>query len=218
MRKNLAELIGTFMLVFAGTGAVVANNASNGAVTLVGIALAFGLIVTVVINSIGDVSGAHINPAVTIGLFLGRRIPFATVIPYIISQCIGAILASLLLHFLFPKDAGLGGTIPSGDVMQALILETVTTFFLMFAILNVTTGAKEKGLTAGIIIGSVVTLDILFAGPICGASMNPARSLGPALVSGHLESFWVYLAGPVLGAALAVPACSLIREKPQYVS
>ncbi len=216
MKKYLAELIGTFMLVFAGTSAVATNSFDKGSVGLVGIALAFGLSVLAMISAIGDVSGAHINPAVTIGLFIARRIPAATLLPYIISQCVGAILASLLVHALFPNDAtNLGATLPAPGIslLQCFILEVVTTFFLLFVILNVTTGAKEKGLTAGIAISAVIMLDILFAGPICGASMNPARSFGPALISGHFENLWLYIVAPVVGAGIAGLACGAIREK-----
>ena len=220
MRNNIAELLGTFMLVFSGTCAIAANTVDGGAEGLVGIALAFGLSVLAMIYAIGDVSGAHINPAVTIGLCLARRIPVATALPYIFCQCAGALLASLLVHVLFPNDpAYLGATLPGTGIslFQCFVLETVTTFFLVFVILNVTTGGKEKGIMAGIAISSVIVLDILFAGPICGASMNPARSLGPALVSGHLEHLWLYLTAPVLGAGLAVLACDLIRERPHHV-
>lgn len=215
MRKNIAELLGTFILVFAGTCAVAANSADGGAEGLVGIALAFGLAVLAMIYAIGDVSGAHINPAVSIGLCLARRTTLASILPYILCQFAGALLASLLVRVLFPNDpSNLGATLPgSTPLLQCFILETVTTFFLMFTILNVTTGAKEKGTTAGLAISAVVVLDIIIAGPLCGASMNPARSLGPAVVSGHFEHLWLYLAAPVVGAALAVLACDGIRER-----
>ncbi|HYG75559.1 MAG TPA: aquaporin [Planctomycetota bacterium] len=214
MKKYSAELLGTFMLVFFGCGAVVTNTATGGAVGLIGIALTFGLVVLALIQALGDVSGAHLNPAVTIGLFVAKRINAATVAPYVIAQCAGAIFAALLLHALFPNDKGLGATLPGASitVTQVFILETVLTFFLMFVILSVTTGAKEKGITAGIAISSVVTLEILFAGPLTGASMNPARSIGPALVSGQLNHIAVYIAAPVIGACLAAFACNALRE------
>jgi len=214
MKKNVAEMLGTFMLVFFGTGAVVANTASGGALTLTGIALVFGLVVLALIQALGDVSGAHLNPAVTVGLWIAKRLPASAVAPYVISQCIGALLASLLLHVLFPSDTGLGATSPGSGLqpVQVLVLETLLTFFLMFVILSVTVGAKEKGITAGLTIGAVVTLEIIFAGPLTGASMNPARSIGPAIVSGRLEHLWIYLIGPLLGAGMAAFVCGWIRE------
>jgi aquaporin Z len=213
MKKYFAEILGTFALVFAGTGAIVINDASNGAVTHVGIALTFGLIVLAMIYTVGDISGAHLNPAVTIGFWAARRLTGREVLPYITSQITGAILASGLLRFLFPENRLLGATLPAGSEMQSFVLEIVLTFFLMLTILNVSTGAKEKGVTAGIAIGAVIALEAMFAGPVCGASMNPARSLAPALVSGHFEHLWIYLTAPPLGAITAMFACRCVREK-----
>jgi len=212
MKRCGAEMIGTFALVFAGTGAIVINEASGGAVTHVGIALTFGLIVLAMIYTVGDISGAHLNPAVTIGFWAARRLPSREVLPYIGSQLAGASLASGLLRFLFPENRLLGATLPAGSDLQSFILETVLTFFLMLTILNVATGAKEKGITAGIAVGAVIALEAMFAGPICGASMNPARSLAPALVSRHFEHLWIYLAAPPLGACAAMLACRCVRE------
>ena len=211
-RKLFAEAIGTFALVFAGTGAIVINDATGGAVTHVGIALPFGLIVLAMIYTLGDVSGAHLNPAVTLGFGLARRLPVPDVVRYIAAQLAGALLASLTLKILFPADPNLGATHPAGPAMQSFLLEFILTFLLMFVILNVSTGAKEKGVTAGIAVGAVIALEALFAGPICGASMNPARSLAPALVSGKLNDVWIYLAAPVLGATAAVLSCRCLRE------
>lgn len=211
MRKLLSEFIGTFTLVFAGTGAIVINHASGGAITHPGIALTFGLVVLAMIYTFGDVSGAHFNPAVTTAFAVARRMPWHEVPGYIAAQVLGAIAASGLLRLLFPADSTLGATLPAGSAAQSFILEIVLTFILMMVILSVSTGAKEKGITAGIAIGSVIALEAMFAGPICGASMNPARSIAPAAVSGHLEHLWVYLAGPLLGAILATPLCALIR-------
>ena len=211
MNKLLSEALGTFVLVFAGTGAIVINHASGGAITHPGIAATFGLVVLALIYTFGDVSGAHFNPAVTLGFAAARRFPWRDVPGYIAAQCVGALAASALLRWLFPADATLGATLPAGSEAQSFVLEIVLTFFLMTVILSVSTGAKEKGITAGIAIGAVIGLEAMFAGPICGASMNPARSLAPALVSGHLEHLWLYLAAPVLGALLAVPTCSLTR-------
>jgi aquaporin NIP len=213
MKKYLAEMFGTFALVFAGTGAVVIDEVTGGAVTHVGVALTFGLVVLAMIYTIGDVSGAHLNPAVTLGFCAARRMPFRLAAPYLLSQFAGALLASGLLRVLFPASRMLGVTQPAGSIMQSFVLEIILTALLMWVILNVSTGAKEKGVTAGIAIGAVIGLEALFAGPICGASMNPARSLGPALVSGHFQNLWLYLVAPVIGAAAAVLACRCVREE-----
>jgi len=213
MKKLCAEMLGTFGLVFAGTGAIVINEASNGAVTHVGIALTFGLIVLAMIYTFGDISGAHLNPAVTLGFWAARRLPGASVLPYIGSQCGGALLASAVLRLLFPQNELLGATMPAGSELQSFVLEALLTFFLMLTILNVSNGAQEKGITAGIAVGSVIALEALFAGPICGASMNPARSLAPALLSGHVAHLWIYLVAPPLGACAAMVACRCVREK-----
>jgi aquaporin NIP len=212
VRQYIAETFGTFALVFAGTGAIVINDVSGGAVTHAGIALTFGLVVLAMIYAVGDVSGAHLNPAVTIGFFLSRRFPGRRVLPYVVSQCVGAFLASSMLHLLFPSNTTLGATVPAGPAVQSFILELVLTLLLMFVILSVSTGAKEKGITAGIAVGAVIAFEAMFAGPISGASMNPARSLAPAVVSGQLGSLWVYLTAPVLGAAAAVVICRCIHE------
>lgn len=207
MRPFVAEFIGTFALVFAGTGAIVINDVSGGSITHVGIALTFGLVILAMIYAVGDISGAHFNPAVTSAFWLSGRFSGKLVFPYILSQCLGAFAASGVLRFLFPAHSTLGTTLPAGTPMQSFILELILTLLLMFVILNVSTGAKEKGITAGIAVGAVIGLEAMFAGPISGASMNPARSLSPAVVSGHLEHLWVYIAAPLLGAALAVFAC-----------
>jgi aquaporin Z len=206
LRACLAEAIGTFALVFAGTGAIVVNAVSGGAVTHVGVALTFGLVVMAVIYAIGEVSGAHINPAVTLGFFVAGRFPGRRIIPYLVSQLVGAIGASLTLRLLFPAEASLGATMPAGSPMQSFVFEFILTFFLMFVILGVAVGAKEQGMMAGMAIGATVGLDALFAGPISGASMNPFRSLAPALVAGELTHLWIYLTAPVLGAFVAVVA------------
>ena len=210
-KNYIAELTGTFILVFCGTGAVTVDEITNGAVSHVGIAVTFGLVVMSVIYAFGEQSGAHLNPAVTIAFYVNKSFPLKEVLPYIISQVIGALLASLLLFSLFPTSAFLGSTLPEGSDMQSFILEIILTFFLMLVILRVATGSKEQGLFAGIAIGSVVLLEAMFAGPICGASMNPARSLAPAIVSGHIEHLWIYLSAPVIGALLAVILHKLIK-------
>ena len=211
-RKLIAEFLGTFALVFAGTGAIVIDQVSHGAVTHVGIALTFGLIVLAMIYTLGDISGAHINPAVTIAFSVARRFPCKDVFPYVAAQSVGAITASLTLRLLFPQNVALGATLPAESSLQSFILEFILTALLMFVILGVSTGAREKGITAGIAIGSVIALDALFAGPICGASVNPARSLAPALVSLQLQSLWIYLVAPTLGAVAGVYVCCLVRE------
>ncbi len=214
-RPLAAEFLGTFILVFAGTGAIIINDISGGAVTHAGIALTFGLTVLALIYALGEVSGAHMNPAVTLGFFMARRFAGKKVLPYIASQCAGALLASVCLRLLFAGHATLGVTVPAAMMApQAFALEVMLTFFLMFVILSVSTGAKEKGVTAGIAVGAVIALEALFAGPISGASMNPARSLAPALVSGQLEYLWLYMVAPVLGAALAVAGCRCVHESP----
>lgn len=207
IRKGFAELFGTYALVFCGTGAIVIDQVSGGAVTHVGIAITFGLIILAMIYALGDISGAHINPAVSIAFLVSGRLPKKDAALYIIMQFAGALLASITLKLLFPNNQSLGSTVPSGSNMQSFILESILTFFLMFVILNVSAGAKEKGITAGIAVASVVGLEAMFAGPICGASMNPARSLAPALISGNgviIGCQWIYLIAPVLGACMAV--------------
>ncbi len=210
MRRYLAEMIGTFALVFAGTGAIVVNDVTSGKITHVGVALTFGLVVMAMIYAVGDISGAHLNPAVTLGFWTAGRFPLKEVFPYLISQTAGALLASGTLRVLFAHP-NLGATLPAGPLSQSFVLETILTFLLMFVIMNVAHGSEETGIMAGAAIGGVVALEALFAGPICGASMNPARSLAPALVSGNLESLWIYLTAPVLGAFLAVSAFRAIR-------
>jgi aquaporin Z len=202
MNKVWAELIGTFCLVFAGTGAIVVNDVSGGAVTHVGVALTFGLVVTAMIYSVGDVSGAHLNPAVTLAFWAAGRFPLRAVPVYVASQTAGGIGASGLLWFLFPSHETLGATVPAGPASQSFVLEAVMTAILMFVILSVSTGPKEKGVMAGVAVGGVIAFEALFGGPVSGASMNPVRSLAPAVVSGTFDGLWIYLAAPMLGAAV----------------
>lgn len=205
IRKYIAEFIGTFALVFCGTGAIIINQETGGIITHVGIAITFGLIIMSMIYAMGDISGAHLNPAVSIGFTLLGNFPFKNLFPFIISQTIGAIAASGVLRFLFPQNELLGATIPIGSQAQSFVLELMLTFFLMLTIIHVATGSKEQGMTAGLAIGSVVALEAMFAGPICGASMNPARSLAPAIISRHTEHLWIYFTAPILGACAAIP-------------
>ncbi|MGH9868585.1 MAG: aquaporin [Candidatus Polarisedimenticolia bacterium] len=211
-QRLLAESLGTFSLVFAGTGAIVINDLSGGAVSHVGVSLTFGLVVMAMIYALGDVSGAHLNPAVSIGFLMARRIRAVEALQYIVSQCIGALLASSFLRIMFPSHPTLGATLPSGTIGQSFILEVLLTLVLMFVILSVSTGSKERGIMAGAAVGAVVGLEALFAGPISGASMNPARSLAPSVVSGHVEPLWIYLVAPVVGAVAAVPLCRSIHR------
>lgn len=203
MKKYIAELIGTFALVFCGTGAIIIDQQTNGEVGHIGVAITFGLIVTAMIYTFGDKSGAHFNPAVTIAFSLANLFPKKEILPYIVSQIIGAFLASAILKLLFSTNQNLGATIPVGSNLQSFVLEIVLTFILMLTILFTSQGSKETGTMAGLAIGGVVLLEAMFAGPICGASMNPVRSLSPAIVSGNISTLWIYLTAPVLGATLA---------------
>lgn len=213
MKKYVAEIIGTFALVFCGTGAIIINQQTNGAISHVGVAITFGLVVMAMIYALGNISGAHLNPAVTIAFTLAKKFEVKQVAPYIMSQIVGAFLASFTLKYLFPTNEFLGATIPSGTAFQSFILEFILTFFLMLVIINVATGSKEQGMFAGLAIGSTVLLEAMFAGPISGASMNPVRSLTPAIVSGHTEYLWVYLTATVLGAALAIPTWKFLNQQ-----
>lgn len=213
MKKYAAEILGTFALVFCGTGAIIINQESAGVITHPGIAFTFGLIVMVMIYALGPISGAHLNPAVTIAFTVAKRFPLNQVLPYIISQAVGAFGASLTLKFLFIGNEFLGATMPAGTDLQSFVLELILTFFLMLVIINVATGSKEQGMFAGLAIGSTVLLEAMFAGPICGASMNPIRSISPAVVSGHLEHLWIYLTAPTIGAILAIFVWRFIRTE-----
>jgi len=210
MKKYLAEFLGTYALVFAGTGAIVIDQQTHGSITHVGVAITFGLIVMSMIYTFGDISGAHLNPAVSIAFTAAKKFPVKELLPFIFSQLAGALLASFTLKFLFPSNEFLGATIPAGSNAQSFILEFILTFFLMLVIINVAKGSKEQGMFAGLAIGSVVALEAMFAGPICGASMNPARSLAPALVSGHVEHVWIYLTATIIGAVSAIPIWKFI--------
>ncbi|MFZ3090606.1 MAG: aquaporin [Nitrospirota bacterium] len=213
MKTYLAELFGTFALVFAGTGALIINDVSGGYISHVGVAFTFGLVVMSMIYTLGDISGAHFNPAVTFGFWISGRFPGRKLLPYVMSQCAGAFSASVILYLLFPKHPTLGATLPAASVAQAFILEVILAFFLMFVIINISVGAKETGLMAGVAIGGIVALEALFAGPITGASMNPARSAAPAVVSGNFQQLWIYLVAPFMGSYLGVWGCRCVQAK-----
>jgi aquaporin Z len=200
-------------MIFCGTGAMTINETTGGDVTHVGIGITWGLIVMAMIYAFGEISGAHFNPAVSIAFAYAKKFSWKEVPKYIFFQVAGAFTASLLLMWLFPKSELLGATIPTVDVWRAFVLELILTFFLMVVIINVSTGSKEVGMMAGIAIGSVVLLEALFAGPITNASMNPARSLAPNIVSGNIKGLWLYILAPIIGALLAVVSCKFVKHE-----
>lgn len=213
MRKYLSEYLGTFILIFCGTGAAIVDETMHGSVTHVGVAIIFGLIVMALIYAFGDISGAHINPAVTMAFTAAKLFPVKELVPYLLAQLAGAVSASSLLAYLFPSSVTLGATLPANGWQQSFILEIILTCILMLVVFRVSTGSKEQGLFAGAAIGSVVLVEAMFAGPVSGASMNPARSLAPALVSRHWESVWIYLTAPFIGALLAVLFYRILKNK-----
>lgn len=212
LRRAAAEGFGTFALVFAGCGAIIAEAEHPGSLGVVGIALVFGLIVMAMVYATGHLSGAHLNPAVTLAFTLTRHLPRSEALAYIAAQVLGALAAALLLAAVWPSQpADLGTTLPTVGIGSAFAYELVLTAFLMFVIMAVATDTRAVGAGAAIAIGGTVGLDALFGGPVTGASMNPARSLGPALVSGELTDLWLYLLAPALGAALGALAYQLVR-------
>ncbi len=209
-RRVGAEMVGTFALVFVGCGAIMADELSGGAITHLGVGASFGLVIMVMIFATGHLSGAHFNPAVTIAFAALRHFPWREVPAYVAGQVVAAVIAAALLGLIVGPVADFGATAPAGPVSQSLALEAVLTLFLMFVITSVATDARAAGQLAGVAIGGTVALAAIFGGPISGASMNPARSLGPALAGGNLDSIWIYLAGPVAGAALGAWLYSLV--------
>lgn len=215
-RRAAAEGLGVFALVFAGCGAIVANAEHAGSLGAVGVALVFGLVVMAMVYATGHLSGAHLNPAVTLAFVLTRHFPRGEAAAYLAAQLAGALLAATLLAAIWPSNpASLGATVPTVGAGSAFVYEVVLTAFLMFVIMAVATDTRAVGAAAAIAIGGTVGLDALFGGPVTGASMNPARSLGPALLSGELGDLWIYLLAPPIGAALGALAYQLVRgEQP----
>jgi len=219
-RRAAAEAVGAFALVFAGCGAVITEATHRGSLGTVGIALVFGLVIMAMVYATGHLSGAHLNPAVTLAFLLTRHFPRGEALAYLLAQIAGAVAAAALLAAVWPSQpADLGATLPTVGTGSAFVYEAVLTAFLMFVIMAVATDTRAVGAAAAIAIGGTVGLDALFGGPITGASMNPARSLGPALVSGQLHDLWIYLAAPPVGAALGAFLYQLVRgEHPQPAS
>jgi len=209
-RALAAELIGTFALVFAGGGAVMVD-AKTHQLGHVGVAIVFGLVIMAMICGVGHISGAHFNPAVSVAFALTRHFPWPRVLAYAAAQIGGALLAAAVLRGSLGDVAHVGATLPAGSQGQSLLWEVVLTFLLMFVIMAVATDARAAGEAAAIAIGGTVGLDAMFGGPVSGASMNPARSLGPALVSGNLHALWLYLVAPLVGAALGALAYQFVR-------
>lgn len=213
MKRYVAEIVATFFLIFCGCGAMVINTESGGAITHAGVAAAWGLIVAIMIFAYGRISGAHMNPAVTISLALVKLHPKKEVLPYMLAQLIGAFAASLTLQQLFPENELLGSSLPQGSEMQSFILEFILTFMLVIVILLTSQGRRLEQYFAPIAIGAAVGLEALYAGPVSNASMNPFRSLAPALVSGHTEHLWLYLVATTLGAIVAAFYWTWQREE-----
>jgi aquaporin NIP len=212
-RLLAAELLGTFALVFAGCGAIMVD-AETGALGHVGVAITFGLVIMVMVYAVGHVSGAHFNPAVTFAFTLSRHFPRQRALAYWGAQLTGALAAAALLRISLGDLADVGATQPSGSQAQSFVWELVLTFFLMFVIMAVATDTRAVGEAAAIAVGGTVGLDALFGGPVSGASMNPARSIGPAVVSGELHALWLYIVAPLVGAVLGAAAYQLIRGEP----
>jgi len=209
-RALVAEAIGTFALVFAGCGAIMVDE-KTGALGHVGVAITFGLVIMAMIYAVGHVSGAHLNPAVTFSFALARHFPRRHIVPYWGAQLLGALVAAAILRGSLGNIAHVGATYPGGSDGQAFLWEAVLSFFLMFVIMAVATDTRAVGEAAAIAIGGTVGLDAMFGGPITGASMNPARSLGPGIVTGDLHAIWIYLLAPIVGASLAAVAYAFVR-------
>ncbi len=214
LKRYSAEFIGTFGLVFAWTGAIIVNELTNGSVTSLGSSIVFGLVVMVMVYAIGHVSGAHINPAVSLSFAITRHFPFRDLLPYWAAQLSGGVVASLILSRVFGTDTSLGVTLPSGGAWQSFTMEFLLTFLLMFVIVSVATDVRAVGSAAAIAIGATIGLGAIVAGPVSGGSFNPARSFGPALVAGNFASHWIYWLAPMSGAVCGSIAYALIKEEP----
>ncbi|WP_136482972.1 MIP/aquaporin family protein [Cognatitamlana onchidii] len=214
MKSYISEAIGTFALIFCGCGAMTVNEITGGSISHVGVATTWGLIVMAMIYAFGEISGAHFNPAVTIGFAFAKKFSWGQVPAYILAQGIGAVFAAFILWFLFPESQFLGETTPAAGFppYKAALLEFILTFFLMVVIINVSTGSKEIGTMAAIAVGGVILLEAMFAGPMTKASMNPIRSIAPALFTGNYQYLWLYIAAPILGAITAVSSCKLVKD------
>lgn len=214
MKQFYSETLGTFAMIFCGCGAMTINEITNNSISHVGVAITWGLIVMAMIYAFGEVSGAHFNPAVTIGFAFAKKFSWKKVPSYILAQAIGAILAIFVLCILFPESQFLGETTPKDSFpsYKAAILEFILTFFLMVVIINVSTGSKEIGSMAAVAVGGVILLEAMFAGPITKASMNPIRSIAPALFTGNFQYLWLYITAPILGAISAVSSCKLVKD------
>jgi aquaporin Z len=214
MKQYISETIGTFALIFCGCGAMTINEITNGSISHVGVAATWGLIVMAMIYAFGEISGAHFNPAVTIAFAFAKKFSWNEVPKYILAQAIGGVFAAFMLWFLFPESQFLGETTPADGFppYKAAILEFILTFFLMVVVINVSTGSKEIGTMAGIAIGGVVLLEAMFAGPMTKASMNPIRSIAPAIFTGNFQYLWLYITAPILGAIAAVSSCKLVKD------
>ena len=214
MKQYYAEIIGTFGMVFCGCGAMTINEITGGSISHAGVAITWGLIVMAMIYAFGEISGAHFNPAVTIGFAFAKKFSWKLVPKYILAQTLGAFLACFILWFLFPESQFLGETTPAEGFppYKAAILEFLLTFFLMVVIINVSTGSKEIGTMAAIAVGGVILLEAMFAGPMTKASMNPVRSIAPAIFTGNFQYLWLYIVAPILGAITAVSSCKLVKD------
>ena len=213
MKRYLSEYLATFILIFCGTGSVVVHQTMGGALGLPGIAAVWGFVIIALIYAFGDISGAHLNPAVTVAFAVDKRFEWKEVPFFLLAQLAGALSASIFLKFLFPASDTLGITQPAGSNAQSFILEVVMAFIIMMVILRVSVGAKEKGITAGLAIGATVWFLVLFGGPVSGTSLNPTRSLAPALVSGHFNALWIYLTAPFIGMLAAVYAHRVLHNE-----
>ena len=213
MKRFTSELIGTFAMIFFGCGAMAVNEVNEGILTHPGVAIVWGLVVMVMIYAFAEISGAHFNPAVTVAFAFAKKFKWREVPAYITAQLVGAIMACVFLKYLFPESVYIGATIPTITPIKAFLLEFILTYFLILVIINVSTGSKEIGPIAGIAIGSVILLEAMFAGPLTKASMNPTRSLAPALVTGNLSHIWLYLSAPFVGGVFAVWSCRLLKTE-----